>query len=401
MLPWPIAMRGAAAAFGQQIAQAFAPADQLDRPQQRRRRRRTSATARRAAALDALHRKGDRAAGADRVDAELVAALRRAQHGVADRRRRTASRARTGSRTPARTPPSPMQRRCARSRSCRRRSWPACCARVDAQLLGREARRLARTCRCWKLRVGSAPKRLNASKFVAVPSSRYLAVAGPNDRFDRSRLSSISSADAPTRPRWRAAHRDGLDVLAAEHRAAAAAAGMPAVVRDRGVAHRALAGRADRGDLIVGAEPLAQCRPRWPGKSSPAQRRRPARAAPRRRRSRAPTARGARPTITIASQPQRLPASAKPLLASESLMRSVSGLLLTTANLADVVSGLPTSGLNTKTSGAAGRQRIGGRAAFVEQQPRAQTAAAEELPQHARSSGTRSAGAVGETSTRR
>ena len=45
----------------------------------------------------------------------------------------------------------------------------------------------------WKLRVGSVPKRLNVRRFVAVPSSRYFAVAGPNDRFDRSRLKSVSS----------------------------------------------------------------------------------------------------------------------------------------------------------------------------------------------------------------
>ena len=63
---------------------------------------------------------------------------------------------------------------------------------------------------------------------------------------------------------------------------------------------------------------------------------------------------GARPTMTIASPPDRLPAIAKALLASESLMRSVSGLLLTTANLAEVVSGLPTRGLKEKTSGASG-----------------------------------------------
>ena len=63
---------------------------------------------------------------------------------------------------------------------------------------------------------------------------------------------------------------------------------------------------------------------------------------------------GARPTMTMASQPERLPAMAKPLLASESLKRSVSGLLLTTANLAEVVSGLPTSGLKAKMSGASG-----------------------------------------------
>ena len=34
-----------------------------------------------------------------------------------------------------------------------------------------------------KFRVGSAPKRLNVSRFVAVPNSRYLAVAGPTDSF--------------------------------------------------------------------------------------------------------------------------------------------------------------------------------------------------------------------------
>jgi hypothetical protein len=34
---------------------------------------------------------------------------------------------------------------------------------------------------------------LNVSKFVAVPSSRYLAVAGPNERFERDRLSAVSS----------------------------------------------------------------------------------------------------------------------------------------------------------------------------------------------------------------
>ena len=53
--------------------------------------------------------------------------------------------------------------------------------------------------------------------------------------------------------------------------------------------------------------------------------------------------------MTIASQPHFLAATANPLLASESLMRLVSGLLLTTANFADVVSGLPTKGLNAKT----------------------------------------------------
>src|SRR5580704_18727468 len=44
-----------------------------------------------------------------------------------------------------------------------------------------------------KLRVGSAPRRLNVSRLVAVPSSRYLAVAGPKDRFDNALLYSVSS----------------------------------------------------------------------------------------------------------------------------------------------------------------------------------------------------------------
>ena len=51
-------------------------------------------------------------------------------------------------------------------------------------------------------------------------------------------------------------------------------------------------------------------------------------------------------------------------------MRSVSGLLLTTANLAEVVSGLPTSGLKAKTSGAAGDSGSACGRAFVEQQAR-------------------------------
>src|SRR5580693_3008634 len=37
-----------------------------------------------------------------------------------------------------------------------------------------------------KLRVGSVEIALNASRFAIVPSSRYLAVAAPNDRVRRS-----------------------------------------------------------------------------------------------------------------------------------------------------------------------------------------------------------------------
>src|SRR5215469_16718615 len=45
----------------------------------------------------------------------------------------------------------------------------------------------------WKLRVGRAPNRLKVSRLVAVPSSRYLAVAGPNDRSDKDLLICVSS----------------------------------------------------------------------------------------------------------------------------------------------------------------------------------------------------------------
>src|SRR6476659_3653219 len=38
----------------------------------------------------------------------------------------------------------------------------------------------------WKLRVGSALRRLKVNRFDTVPSSRYLAVAGPNDLRDSS-----------------------------------------------------------------------------------------------------------------------------------------------------------------------------------------------------------------------
>src|SRR6185436_1210290 len=49
-----------------------------------------------------------------------------------------------------------------------------------------------------------------------------------------------------------------LDVLAAQHRAAAAATGVAPIVRDRRVENAALAGWPDRGNAIVGAESRAQ-----------------------------------------------------------------------------------------------------------------------------------------------
>src|SRR6185295_17752450 len=53
----------------------------------------------------------------------------------------------------------------------------------------------------------------------------------------------------------RAAHRHGLDVLRAEYGAGTAAAGVPAVVRDRRVADAALPRRPDRCNPEIGTEP--------------------------------------------------------------------------------------------------------------------------------------------------
>ncbi len=141
--------------------------------------------------LDTLHREGDGAAGADRVEAELVAAPGRAQDGVgvADAAQRAereqafvfdANAAVSGS------------RRCARSRSCMPRS---CRASSNGWRVSCSGDRFAAPSKLplWKLRVGSALKRLNVRRFVAVPSSRYFAVAGPNERFDRSRLIAVTS----------------------------------------------------------------------------------------------------------------------------------------------------------------------------------------------------------------
>src|ERR1051326_9274175 len=60
------------------------------------------------------------------------------------------------------------------------------------------------------------------------------------------------------------------------------------------------------------------------------------------------------PTMANASAPLFLPARAKCDEDSASLNRPVSGDLAATQNLADVVNGVPTSGLKQKSRGAAG-----------------------------------------------
>src|SRR6202007_2175786 len=101
----------------------------------------------------------------------------------------------------------------------------------------------------WKLRVGSAEIALNASRFARVPSSRYLAVAGPKERSRRSRAAARTAAGA-------AGDRRGF--LAPQAGAETAAPRVPAVVRDRRVPDAALAGRADRRDPPAPAKQIAQ-----------------------------------------------------------------------------------------------------------------------------------------------
>ena len=71
-----------AAALGQQVADALAAAHELDRPQHRVTAPEGEPGLIEPSAFDTLHREGDRAAGADRIDAEVVAEPGCAEHGV-------------------------------------------------------------------------------------------------------------------------------------------------------------------------------------------------------------------------------------------------------------------------------------------------------------------------------
>ena len=163
--------------------------------------------------------------------------------------------------------------RCARSRSSTRRS---CRARRRAPRRGprRRARGASANVAAWKLRVGSVAIALNASRLASVPSSRYFAVAGPNERSRRSRAAASTACGSAGATFVDGADRDRLEVLGAEHRAEAAAAGVAAVVRDRRV-------------------PDAGARP--PGRSTPP-------ATPGR------AARAAAASASAADRPQRSPA---------------------------------------------------------------------------------------------
>jgi hypothetical protein len=92
------------------------------------------------------------------------------------------------------------------------------------------------------------------------------------------------------------------------------------------------------------------------------------------------------PRTTSASIPTRFAAIAKCDEASASQSLPVSGLSATTANFAEVVSGLPTSGLSDQRAEReaerrVGRQRIGPRRSFVRDDPGPQSDTTDKIAQ--------------------
>jgi hypothetical protein len=204
----------------------------------------------------------------------------------------------------------------------------------------------------WKFRVGSVPSRLKVSRLLTVPSSRYFSVAGPNDRCESCLLYRISSsgranstclsprtamafkffepitAPLPPRPAW----RPSCDTVA--NRTRFSPAGPMAAIRNPAPNVLPRIALASRADFPHAADASSN---RTPSGSITTH-----------------TGDSAAPTITKASYPVFFPAIAKCDDDSESLIRQVSGDWHMTANFADVVNGLPTSGLNTNASGASG-----------------------------------------------
>ena len=186
-----------------------------------------------------------------------------------------------------------------------------------------------------------------------MPSSRYFAVAGPNERARRSRAAASS-------PGWSAGatlvarpHGHGLEQLRAEHGAEPAAAGVAPVVGDRRVADLPLAGGADRRHPPALAEPLAEALLGLVGGKAPEVRRGldPGAVAVDQQRGRALGA----PRTTIASLPVSLPAIAKWLDASASLRQPRERRLRRPPRTSRSWSAAcPPAARSTKASGASG-----------------------------------------------
>jgi hypothetical protein len=198
-----------------------------------------------------------------------------------------------------------------------------------------------------KFRVGRARRRLRTRTLATVPSSRYLRVAGPKERAERSRAAATTPSGAATGTRPVPRTATAFTFFAART--------APSPPRP---AWRPSFPRFAKRTPLSPAGPQATTR--WPGnRSAVAEGDRPASSgigrtstSPSRRNTTERT--GARPRTTRASTPARLSSMAKWLEERESVMRRVRGLLATTANLALVVRGVPTSGDPQKTMGASG-----------------------------------------------
>ena len=151
---------------------------------------------------------------------------------------------------------------------------------------------------------------LNVNRFARVPSSRYFAVAGPNDRSRRSGpLRAAPAALGPRRDLGRRPHRDRFDALRTEHGTEATLLRVLVVVGDGGVADLPLPRDADAGDPPRGSTGRRTRRPRRPLRVRPHACPAPSScgaAAPRRA---APTARVPAPGTPTASWPVSLPRS--------------------------------------------------------------------------------------------
>ena len=209
-------------------------------------------------------------------------------------------------------------------------------------------------CPAWKFRVGSAFRRLNVSRLATVPSSRYFAVAGPKERADRSFAAATTPAGSAT---WRArACREPPTAFRFFDPRTAPSPPRPAwrlswlivAKRTRFSPAGPMTAKAQSGPKPLAEPSVASGDSRAP---QVAGRFEADRAVVDHQHARVMSA---RPAMTRASKPVFLPSMAKCDDERASLKRSVSGDLATTANLADVVSGVPTSGLKTNTSGFSG-----------------------------------------------
>ena len=199
-----------------------------------------------------------------------------------------------------------------------------------------------------KLRFGRLLLRLTVSKLATVPNSRYSSVAGPKDNAERRRASATvaagsasvvrryprtataliflapRTAHSPPRPAWRPSW---LSVANGIRRSpagpiAATCQSVPFSAQSRSSASRAgspRSGPADRHSTRGSSVDIPS--------------------------TKATCSVSHAPVIARASIPARLAAIAKCDAASASQTSPVSGLSATTANVAKVVSGLPTSGL--------------------------------------------------------